>query len=169
MGVLQLPSPSKNRQQRREALRGHQPVASRGAATEAVSLPAPPLTVDQAVVLDVIAQPPVMFHRALVDVTGDVKAALWLSYTLCVAREPSNEDRWFVLSQDACFEAIGLSRREQESARARVRECGILEERRQGRTMAYRLNTEQLANLLSERSAATWSLPPSVLSNGTHA
>lgn len=103
-----------------------------------------PLAAQEAVLLELFGRQPVAFHRSFVDVTGSVTAALWLSHAISLAQQ-TDASAPLLLSQDDCSAATGLSRREQETARARLRAAGLLGETRQGRQIAYRLDFQALA------------------------
>jgi hypothetical protein len=107
----------------------------------------PPLAAQEAVLLELFGRQPVAFHRAFVDVTGSVTAALWLSHAIGLAQQ-ADASAPFQLSQDDCNAATGLSRREQETARARLRAAGLMSETRQGRQIGYRLDFQALATQL---------------------
>lgn len=104
---------------------------------------APP-SAQEAVLLELFGRAPVAYHRAFVDVTGSVTAALWLSHAIGLAQQ-GDATASFQLSQDDCHAATGLSRREQETARARLRAAGLMSETRQGRLIGYRLDFQALA------------------------
>ena len=87
--------------------------------------------IDPAVLLEILGQAPIVFHRIFVDIAGSVTAGLWLSYALYALEEsPPIQAGWFSKSQDDWQRDTGLTRREQETARRRLRELDLLEERR---------------------------------------
>lgn len=87
--------------------------------------------IEPAVLLEILGQAPIVFHRIFVDITGSVTAALWLSYALYALEERrAGDDAWFSKSQDEWQRDTGLTRREQETARKRLRALELLEERR---------------------------------------
>lgn len=172
MAVVQLAPPANRRlrrmhQQRRSVLPSARPASpapqrSGGAANDGLVAPgvtvgtgqrlapsgeasgtAPQLTPQEAVVLELFGRAPVAFHRVFVDVTGSVTAALWLSHAIGVAKQAG--DDMFQMSQEECSEATGLSRREQETARARLRAAGLVAEARQGRLVGYRVDFQAIA------------------------
>lgn len=104
---------------------------------------APEMTPQEAVVLELFGRPPVAFHRVFVAVTGSVTAALWLSHAIGLAKQAGGDI--FAMSQDECCEATGLSRREQETARARLRAAGLVAEARLGRLVGYRVDFQAIA------------------------
>jgi hypothetical protein len=136
-----------------------------------VAITPQPISAEQALMLDVLGRPPVMFQRAYVGVTGSINAALWLSYAMSrrmqVPAAANNgavqqgteagtaSQRWFGLSAEECEEDTGLTRYQQAGARKELRQLGILEERR-GATVQVCINTRQLGQLLHEQSRKDW-------------
>ena len=181
MPVLQMPSSPLNRQQRRAKARRdhssahpeHAPESAQAPAPRASSvtpvLPGIQLTHEQAVLLDLYGQQPLAFHRVFVDITGSVTSALWLSHAVGLANSRSGDEGIFSQSQDECQHATGLSRREQEGARARLRDIALLSERRLGRVVEYHLDLRRLAQQLLDHSAQTWSLERTVGTTQTSA
>lgn len=175
MAVVQLAPPANRRQrrmlqQRRSVGSPAQPASSaparRSAATNdglvapratggATPQPSPSegasgtaslLSPQEAVVLELFGRAPVAFHRAFVDVTGSVTSALWLSHAIGLAKLAGDE--MFQMSQNDCSEVTGLSRREQETARARLRAAGLVTEARQGRLVGFRVDFQAIAERL---------------------
>lgn len=116
---------------------------------------------DDVVVFELLG-PPITFHRRLVEITGSVTASLMLSHTIVqtmriISKRP---DGWFWKSRDEWHLETGLSRWEQEAARKSLKELALIEEKKvleacggQDAThivMYYRVNLEQLEQLLSE-------------------
>lgn len=106
--------------------------------------------VPPALLLELFGQTPIVFHRLYIDITGSVGAALWLAYAVYhVSERGTDANGWFVKSQTEWQLDTGLSRREQESARFRLRLLGILEEARQPNApLAFRLCMERLYGLM---------------------
>jgi hypothetical protein len=98
----------------------------------------------------------IAFHRRLVDLTGNVKAALLLSqavYWTRHGRDIAQRDGWFHKTAEQWELELGLSPREQTSARELLRAGVLLEEQRLGlpARMHFRLNLEVLGRRLAER------------------
>jgi hypothetical protein len=96
---------------------------------------------------------PIAFHRVFVTITGDVKAALFLSQAnYWRIRAPHGV---FYKTQVEWEEETGLTRREQETARARLVALGILEEKRLGvpAKLYFRVNADRLDELILEAQA----------------
>ena len=78
----------------------------------------------------------VAFYPRLADLTGSVTAALLLGqclyWTRSVLRQQPERDGWFWKTSAEWQRETGLSRREQDSARRRLRALGLLTERRRG-------------------------------------
>lgn len=93
---------------------------------------------------------PVAFQRAFVRLGAGVTGALMLSQAIYWSNRTS-DDGWFYKSQAEWEEETGLTRYEQEGARAKLAKLGILEEKKQGIPcrIHYRVNMKALrANLL---------------------
>jgi hypothetical protein len=130
----------------------------------------------QALLLDVIGQPPVMFHRIYVSVTGSINAALWLSYAMTRRIQAANSSRsinysqprvaasdpavadekvWFSFTQQECEDGTGLTRHQQDAARRELRQREIIQERRR-HTKEIAIDTARLGQLVRHESASTW-------------
>lgn len=106
-----------------------------------------------AMMLEWLGQAPVIIHRAFIDLTGNVLAALWLSYAL--DRAPSREDCGSVLIEMTaaeCQKDTGITRAQQQTCRKALADLGILsEEGHRGRALQYRINTQRLMDLLIQQ------------------
>lgn len=93
---------------------------------------------------------PIAFQRVFVAVAGSVAGAVMLSQMVYWQRRAGAEGGWWYKSREDWTDEVGLSRREQETARAALRAHGILEEQTRGipRRLYYRLNVERLAELV---------------------
>ncbi len=114
-----------------------------------------PSGIDPTLLLEIYGQTPIVFHRIYVDITNDILAALWLSYAVFYVNEfpESVEDGWVARSQAHWQADTGLSRREQERARRRLRELGLITERRRPNApMQYRVEFDRLFTCI-ERAA----------------
>ena len=120
---------------------------------------------EQALMLDVLGQAPVMFHRAYVGVSGSINAALWLSYAMgrrtqaLAAMHDAGQTPtgpvWFTFSRDECEEGTGLTRHQQDTARRDLRQREIVLEKRRT-TNEVAINTRTLGQLLMQQSRVLW-------------
>ena len=98
----------------------------------------------------------IAFHRRLVDLTANVKAALLLSqsiYWTRHGRDIADAGGWFLKTAGQWRMETGLSAREQDTAREVLRELAIIDEQRIGfpARLHFRLCLDQLDALLSAR------------------
>lgn len=94
---------------------------------------------------------PIAFHRPLVTITGSITAALMLSQAIYWSRRTTDDDGWFYKTLAEWEEETGMTRREQETARAKLRELGFIEEERRGMParLYYRVNEGAILHALS--------------------
>ena len=74
---------------------------------------------------------PIAFHRCFVEISGSVTAARMLSQALYWQRVKRLDGWWWKTMEDWA-EETGLSRKEQESARRKLRSANLLVEVRRG-------------------------------------
>jgi hypothetical protein len=115
---------------------------------------APAQRIDPGLLLELFGQSPITFNRIYIDITGSVPAALWLAYAIYhVCERETAPSNWFSKSQERWTLETGLSRREQENARNRLRILGILEEERSPNSpLAYRIAITRLYALMEIHS-----------------
>lgn len=129
---------------------------------------APVVPADLALMLDLLGQAPVMFHRCFVPVCGSIHSALWLSWAMSrraqvlaqqagpvVPGAGTTELVWLASSREDCEEGTALTRHQQDAARRELRDRGIVLERRRQTTMIA-IDTRRLGQLLLEQSTADW-------------
>jgi len=108
-------------------------------------------------VLAELLGPSVAFHRTLVDVAGGVHAGLMLSRALHLTRLQVRRrlDQWIVSSAARWFEELGLTRREQETARRDLVRAGLWEECLRGipPSLVARIRLDCLLALLTDEAA----------------
>ena len=107
--------------------------------------------VGELVVLEILGQAPIVFHRIFVDIMGSVTAALWLSYALyALAKHPERES-WFWHTARDWLESTGLSRREQESARRVLVGRNLVLQQRAGMParLHFKVNLDELGRGLA--------------------
>jgi hypothetical protein len=68
---------------------------------------------------------PIAFHRCLAELAGSVTSGLMLSQAVYWTGKTKDPQGWFWKTQDEWFEETMLSRKEQESARRRLREIAF--------------------------------------------
>ena len=106
--------------------------------------------------LDLVLDRPIAFHRSFVSIrtkTGGklgVAAALMLSQAIYWARRSSDDEGWFYKTQEEWEEETGLTRREQETARKRLRATDFWHEELRGMParLHFRVDFEALAAAL---------------------
>lgn len=110
--------------------------------------------IHSAMMLEWLGQAPVTIHRAFIDLTGNVLAALWLSYAL--DRAPGQDQVGSVLvemTSAECLKDTGITRAQQQTCRKALVDLGILtEEGDKGRALQYRINTQRLMDLLIKQA-----------------
>ena len=76
---------------------------------------------------------PIAYQAVFARITGSVTAAVFLSQAFYWQRHgKQNQDGWWYHTQSQWTTETGLSRREQETARKKLWNLGILDERRKG-------------------------------------
>lgn len=90
----------------------------------------------------------ICFHREFVEITESITAALFLSQAVYWAESKLWEE--FYKTQVEWEQETGMSRTEQESARAKLRDLGLIHERydRLAHRMYYRVDRDRLDALL---------------------
>ena len=103
-------------------------------------------------VVKTLLQRPIAYHRAFTQITGKVSAGLMLSQAYYWTPRANQGDGWFFKTRDEWEEETGLSRSEQESARKRLVELGLLAEELRGMPgrLHFRVNFERILALLAE-------------------
>lgn len=90
----------------------------------------------------------VAYHPVLAKVFGGIEAGIFLSKMLVWNK---TDGEWIARTQAELETETGLSRRNQETARRKLREAGIIEDRLMGvpATVHYRLDIEAIASALN--------------------
>lgn len=93
---------------------------------------------------------PIAFQRPFVDLTGSVTAALFLSQAVYWQRRTTATDGYFYKTREEWEEETGLSRYEQETAKKKLADIGVLRFRQVGtdRTMRFQVDIDRLFSLL---------------------
>lgn len=96
---------------------------------------------------------PIAYHVIFARITGSVTAAVFLSQAFYWQYRGKQEDGgWWWHTQKQWTDETGLSRREQETARKKLRSMGVIEERDEGMPSRkeYRLNFPVLLNKIEQ-------------------
>jgi hypothetical protein len=102
---------------------------------------------------------PIVIQRWAVHATESITAAAMISYALVVSQTLQNKNEgWFALTIKQWQEVVGLSRSEQETARAQLLELGLLKERRVGMParLEYRVDEERVYAVISEEATRSF-------------
>ncbi|WP_341508921.1 hypothetical protein WAX88_01260 [Photobacterium damselae subsp. damselae] len=112
------------------------------------------LTLEQQRLLTLITAKPIAFHRPFLYLGLNASEGLFLSQACYLSenRATIDCDGWFHKTMEEWKEEIGIGRKPQESARKKLRELGILEEKKQGipAKLFFRVNHDVLHKLLLE-------------------
>ena len=97
-------------------------------------------------------QHPIAYHRVLASVGGGATAGLFLSQCWYLTIRTTDRDMWWSRTQAEWERETGLSRREQETSRKKLKARGLLEERKAGvpAKLYSRLNVKILAELIEQ-------------------
>lgn len=89
---------------------------------------------------------PVAYYPSLTKITGGATATILVCQLLYWTDKQQDPDGWIYKTQKELTEETGLSRYEQEGARTKLRDAGLLEEQRKGvpARLYYRVNLEAL-------------------------
>lgn len=97
---------------------------------------------------------PIAYYPEIAKIIG-VKATIFLCQFLYWQGKQDDPEGWIYKTQEEIYEETGLSRKEQESSRRKLKDLGILEEKVEGvpPIVHYRFNWEELDKLIcSKRS-----------------
>ena len=107
------------------------------------------------VLIDMLEDRPVAYHPKLAKCVGGVKAAIMLCQLLywAAGKTAKARDGWFYKSVNDMEEETGLSKEEQQTARDKLDNLGVIESKLKGipRTWHYRVNRERLRQVIVER------------------
>jgi DnaA N-terminal domain len=94
----------------------------------------------------------VAYYRIFAELAGKTSAGVMLSQAWYWTSKTDDEDGWFYKTRDEWWEETGMTRTEQETARRRLVERGLLEEKLRGMPgkLHFRVNVERLISLLVE-------------------
>lgn len=102
------------------------------------------------VLLKILMDKPVSYHADFAKVLGSVTAGLFLSQAIYWTGKGFMEDGWFYKSREEWKNELGMSRKEQETARKKLRNEGVLEEhlRSLPARIYYRVNFDRLIEIM---------------------
>ena len=105
-----------------------------------------------ALLLKRVLRRPVAYHRSFAELAGKASAGVMLSQAWYWSQRSDDENGWFYKTRDDWAEETALTRTEQETARKRLVDKGLLEEKLGGMParMYYRVNVEKVLRLLAE-------------------
>ena len=104
----------------------------------------------------VLFDQPIAYHPILARVAGSVTAGLLLSQFLYWTPRSQDPEGWVWKSRDEILHETFLTRTEQETARRRLKEIGVLEEKLAGvpARLHFRINLSRLTELLASSQLA---------------
>lgn len=106
-------------------------------------------------------QETIAFNRGYLQITGNVIAALWLSFVLermaqevRAGRSTLVDDRYqFTMTGTDCEEATGITRAQQVGSRRQLVELGLLEvAATRGRAVTYVVHLDRLRDIMTEQA-----------------
>jgi hypothetical protein len=85
---------------------------------------------------------PIIYYPGLTRITGSTNATILLCQFLQFREKENNKEEWFCKTADEILCETGLSRNQQQTARIKLKNLGILEEKFMGnpRRLYFRLN-----------------------------
>jgi hypothetical protein len=106
----------------------------------------------RAAIQELLGGGPIAYYRVFAAVGGGVTSGVLLSQLFYWHDKTRDPDGWIFKTQDQWQEETGLTRREQETARRKLRERGLIDEKLAGipARLHYRLNVDRLIALLAE-------------------
>lgn len=95
---------------------------------------------------------PIAFHRSFIKLKIGVTGALFLSQAIYWSHRTRDPEGWFYKTGVEWEEETGLTRREQDGARRKLRNLGIISEEKRGVPcrIHYRVNADILNSLMLE-------------------
>lgn len=97
---------------------------------------------------------PIAFHRVYATISGGITSGLMLSQGMYWSSRTTDPEGWFYKTAEEWEEETALSRREQETARIRLRNTGFWEEKLRGvpAKLHYRIDQNKLFSSLAENA-----------------
>jgi len=104
--------------------------------------------------LELLVSRPIAFHASFARLTGSVQAGLMLSQAVYWTERTNDHDGWFYKTQDEWEEETCLGRREQETARKKLRSFDFWHEAQRGgtvrRTIYFRVDLRSLLDAIND-------------------
>lgn len=106
--------------------------------------------------LDKLFDRPIAFHRVFVSLDIGITGALLLSQAIYWSRRCSDDNGWFFKNAMEWEEETGMTRREQETARKRLKAAGFIQEELRGvpATLNFRVDFDAILAALSLAESA---------------
>ena len=100
----------------------------------------------------ILTDRPLAYHPVLAKITGSATAGIFIAQILYWTPRSYDSDGWIYKSQAELYDETALSRREQETARTKLRQAGILDEQQKGmpRRLFYRAEVARIAGLIAK-------------------
>jgi len=94
---------------------------------------------------------PIAFQRIFVEFGAGITGALFLSQCVYWANRTKDKDGWFYKTQEEWQDETGLSRYEQEGARKKLRDIGLIEEMKSGvpAKLYYRVDEQRICDFIN--------------------
>lgn len=112
---------------------------------------------DRQALLALVGSKVVAYRVIFARLVGSAAGGLLLGQALYWSERTTDASGWFWKTRQQWTDELGLTRREQEVARKRLRQLGILEERRRGvpAKLYYRVDIDKLISLLAAERVPT--------------
>lgn len=108
-----------------------------------------------AIARTLLTDKPIAFHPIVAKVTGDVKAALFFCQLLYWSDKGDDQRGWIWKTQKQWTAETAMTRREQETARGKLRALDLVEEARRGAPpkLYFRIKWERLFSLIKPHTS----------------
>ena len=109
------------------------------------------------VIETILTDRPLAYHPVLAKIAGSATSGIFIAQILYWTPRSRDADGWIYKTQDELYEETALSRREQETARKRLKQASMLEERHQRmpNRMYYRARVDHIARLIEKYDEIT--------------
>ncbi|MEG6617584.1 hypothetical protein V6C27_14385 [Peptococcaceae bacterium 1198_IL3148] len=102
------------------------------------------------ILINLLMDKPIAYHADIAKAVGSVTSGLFLSQLLYWTGKGADPEGWIYKTQSEWYDETGLSRREQETARKKLKQLKVLQEERRGlpARLYYRIDFDRLIELL---------------------